>query len=580
MHLTSSIPFIWTFIVIQSDSAHAFLIPPSPPASFPAPIVERDVNVIAAPAIVQQNVAANPPLPILEIGYEHIISQIGENITLVESQSTTNDRRHSGISKVVSLSVALAQCGPGTPCVDGSCCNSVGKCGFKPYNCKTTGTTTCISNCEAQANCGVDSLNGAQKCPLNTCCSYFGYCGTTDVFCKGATTHHPNAPDTTLPCQKGFGSCEVAQKPSCKAGDRSASRGRKVAYWQAGNVQWRSCDKVWASQIDTTVLTHLIFAFASIDPKTFKVVPVDPRTDIPLYSQFTALRSTVLKTWIAVGGGGLNDAGAPTIHAWSDMASSAESRAVFISSLTNFMNRYGFQGVDLDWETPVLAYRGGRQADFGNIVLLVKEMRSAFGKRYGISIAIPTDFSALSQFDLIAMQPYLDFFNFMAYDIHGPWEAARLGAHVLPQASIQDIESRIVPLWFDGIEPSKVNLGLPYYGRGYTLSNTSCVDAGCPYTSTSAPGPCTHSEGIMSLKEILDLIKQKHLEPKLISDTFQKQITYDGNQWMAYDDAETLAMKEIWADQNCLGGTVAWTVDFVGGSGKLVIGSFPMSFKH
>jgi chitinase len=182
----------------------------------------------------------------------------------------------------------------------------------------------------------------------------------------------------------------------------------------------------------------------------------------------------------------------------------------------------------------------------------------------------PTDFYGLSTFDLIAMQPYLDFFNFMAYDIHGPWEATTLGADARPQASILDIEDRIVPLWFDGIDPSKVNLGLPYYGRGYALSNTSCTDVGCPYSGLSNAGACTNSPGILSLKEIQDLIKQKHLTPKLIPDQFQKEVTWDGNQWIAYDDAETLAMKEIWANEHCLGGTVAWSLDFIAGNGKSV----------
>lgn len=166
------------------------------------------------------------------------------------------------------------------------------------------------------------------------------------------------------------------------------------------------------------------------------------------------------------------------------------------------------------------------------------------------------------------MQPSLDFFNFMAYDIHGSWEAERLGAQVRPQASILDITTNIVPLWFDGVEPAKVNLGIPYYGRGYTLSNPSCTDVNCPYSGPSRGGPCSHSDGILTLKEIGDLIKRENLTPKLIPDAMQKEISYDGDQWMGYDDAETIAMKLMWADEHCLGGTVAWSIDFIAGNGK------------
>jgi chitinase len=153
-------------------------------------------------------------------------------------------------------------------------------------------------------------------------------------------------------------------------------------------VQWRGCDKVWPCQIDTTALTHLIFAFLFIDPKSFLVTPVDATVDPPLYTEFTALKTRKLQTWIAVGGFALNDPDTPTYTTFSDMASTPENRAAFITSIIAFMEQYGFQGVDIDWETPTLASRGGRQFDFANIVQLTKEMRAAFGTKYGISIAV------------------------------------------------------------------------------------------------------------------------------------------------------------------------------------------------
>lgn len=94
-----------------------------------------------------------------------------------------------------------------------------------------------------------------------------------------------------------------------------------------------------------------------------------------------------MQTWIAVGGSGLTDPG-PTFTTFSDMASTPENRASFITSLCEFMDKYGFQGVDLDWETPTLSYRGGKQVDYSNIVTLVNEMRYAFGNKFGLSIAM------------------------------------------------------------------------------------------------------------------------------------------------------------------------------------------------
>jgi hypothetical protein len=65
-------------------------------------------------------------------------------------------------------------CSDSAPCSDGSCCNNQGKCGFGPANC---GVGNCTNNCNATAECGRDSAGGDVSCPLNVCCSYYGYCG-------------------------------------------------------------------------------------------------------------------------------------------------------------------------------------------------------------------------------------------------------------------------------------------------------------------------------------------------------------------------------------------------------------------
>lgn len=150
----------------------------------------------------------------------------------------------------------------------------------------------------------------------------------------------------------------------------------------------------------------------------------------------------------------------------------------------------------------------------------------------------------------------------------GPWEATYNGAFVRSQTSILDIQEDLKPLWFAGIAPSKLNLGLAAYGRGYKLAPTAfpCTDVGCAYTGPSDPGSCTNSAGILSLQEIKTLINQRGLVPKLLADEMVKQIVWDGN-WMGYDDADTFALKRTWADEHCFGGSMTWSIDFNSGAG-------------
>ncbi|KAG9241455.1 bacteriodes thetaiotaomicron symbiotic chitinase [Calycina marina] len=407
--------------------------------------------------------------------------------------------------------------------------------------------------------CGRDSLNGAQKCPLNLCCSYFGYCGTTPLHCSSQ-----DAAGQVTPCQKDYGRCGVLYPPSCPQGT-STSKGRKVAYYQAAGVRYRKCNRITPSQINTEGLTHLNFAFAQLDPTTFAVVPADP-LDLMLYRPFTALKSATLQTWIALGGFTFNDPG-PTHTTFSDMVTSPANRAAFIKSIIEFMGKWGFQGADLDWEFPGQSDRGGRPSDAKNLVLLVKEMRAAFGRKYGLSTVLPPDFTYLSGNDPVGMSPYVDFFNYMTYDLHGPWEASYIGAKVRPQTSIIDVDSALVSLWFDGVPPSKVNLGIAYYGRGFTLTDKNCREIGCPYSGGSKSGPCTGSTGVLSLREIKQLVNDKVAIPKLLPDLMIKEISYD-DQWIGYDDAETITLKEKWGDRHCLGGTAIWSIDFDSGAGS------------
>jgi hypothetical protein len=66
----------------------------------------------------------------------------------------------------------------------------------------------------------------------------------------------------------------------------------------------------------------------------------------------------------------------------------------------------------------------------------------------------------------------------------------------------------------------KINFGLALYGCGYTLADPSCeqADGICYFRAGNKPGPCTHSEGILSLIEIRSLIRAEGLESVPLGD--------------------------------------------------------------
>lgn len=140
-----------------------------------------------------------------------------------------------------------------------------------------------------------------------------------------------------------------------------------------------------------------------------------------LYTRVTALkeRQPDLQIWIAVGGWAMNDPGAYRTT-FSDIAASESAQDQFFESLVSFMLNNGFDGVDLDWEYPVAKDRGGIEADFDNYVTLVRRLRERLnnsGRQFGLTITLPASYWYLKGFDIVNLEPYLDWFNIMTYDI-------------------------------------------------------------------------------------------------------------------------------------------------------------------
>lgn len=181
------------------------------------------------------------------------------------------------------------------------------------------------------------------------------------------------------------------------------------------------------------------------------------------------------------------------------------------------MSTYGFDGVDLDWEYPGADDRGGKAADTENYVLFVKEMKAAFGSKYGISMTLPTSYWYLQHFDLSGIQQHVDWFNLMAYDLHGVWDAASkfVGSYIAPHTNITEIDLGLDLLWRAGVTPDKVVLGQGWYGRSFTLSSPSCntPNGACRFSGPANAGPCSNAAGILDNQEILDIISKNNLQP-------------------------------------------------------------------
>lgn len=76
------------------------------------------------------------------------------------------------------------------------------------------------------------------------------------------------------------------------------------------------------------------------------------------------------------------------------------------------------------------------------------------------------------------------------------------------------------------------------------MSSSSCLEAGCPFSGGGKAGPCTATVGILSDIEIREVVAAGAtvtLDPVAAV----KIVTWDDNQWVSYDDAETMNLKQV-----------------------------------
>ncbi|KDR82337.1 hypothetical protein GALMADRAFT_237588 [Galerina marginata CBS 339.88] len=442
----------------------------------------------------------------------------------------------SFISLSGSLVVAQFTCSPTQPC-DIGCCTKFGSCGLGPDSC---GPENCISNCDRKSDCDPGwgtQWSTTESCPLNVCCSKFGFCGTTSDFCGNVTV----------------------TPPSCSG---SSSSKRTIGYYESWS-NTRPCDKMYPEGIPIGSYTHLNFAFAFVNPSTFAISPMSDG-DPALYTRFTALKNTNpgLQTWISIGGWSMNDPDQPTATTFSDLAGSTDAQSKFFASALSFLETYGFDGVDIDWEYPVAPERSGKPADYQNYVTFLQNFRNALhssGHNYGLTITIPSSFWYMQHFDVVSIEKIIDWFNVMSYDLHGTWDSTDkfIGPFIAAHTNLTEIDIALSLLWRNNINPDNVVLGLGFYGRSFTLAEPSCNTPGCVFTSGGDAGACTQSVGTLSFAEIQRLVAEG---AKVTTDTTAavKMVTYNTNQWVSYDDADTFKMKIDYANSHCLGGTMVW----------------------
>lgn len=259
--------------------------------------------------------------------------------------------------------------------------------------------------------------------------------------------------------------------------------------------------------------------------------------------QRTNPNSSSLKALISVGGG----SGSKEFPA---LAAHRSSRSHFAKACRELVDRYGLDGVDVDWEHPQT------DKDGKNYVALLEALRAELpAPRYELTTALPVGEYVLQHIDLAKAARYLDYLNLMCYDFNGPW--TKVCGHQSKLFALSSNPMDIHPelrrsgngaveyVISRGFPARKIILGIPAYARTFGGAHGS----GQPFQSSSE-------------MDYVDLPREWVHNAKIdqnIGAAFYVDQSQGGKGFVTFDVPETVRRKAEYVKSQGLGGLFYWT---------------------
>lgn len=314
------------------------------------------------------------------------------------------------------------------------------------------------------------------------------------------------------------------------------------------------------SSIDTKLFTHLYYSFLIPNNVTFKF-DIDNST-AEMLSNFTSTlhsKNPPIKTLFSVGGASVGKI------LFSKMASTNCNRKNFIFSSIEVARKFGFDGIDLDWEFP----QSPKEMDDFNS--LIYEWRAEAQKEAQITcraqllLTAATYFSVdffldkvYRKYSVKAISDNLDFINAMCYDYRGSWDTSVTGSQALlfdPNSNVST--SYGLSSWARaGLPKRKLVMGLPLYGRTWKLKDPKLSYIGAPGAGVG-PGD---EFGTITYSDI-EIFNKENNAVVVYDMATVSTYSVAGTSWIGYDDERSTSVKVEYAWAAGLGGYFFWAVN-------------------
>ncbi|HAE91599.1 glycoside hydrolase family 18 protein [Tissierella praeacuta] len=357
---------------------------------------------------------------------------------------------------------------------------------------------------------------------------------------------------SVLICGLAFSILSAAPQAMAKSIE---NQGKKVIGYY---TSWSAYSGFTPDKVDATKLTHINYGFANIS-EDLKVILGDSYIDPSNIKKLNELKKTnpKLKILISIGGWTWSDK-------FSDVALTDKSRNNFANNCVDFIKKYGFDGIDLDWEYPVaggISTNKSRKEDKQNFTLLLKTIREKLnvqgkkdGKHYVLSIAGGAGNMYIENVELWNIHKYIDFANIMTYDMHGVWDkytdfnAPLYINNSSPNYVKWSIDSAVKSWINAGFPKEKIVMGVPFFGKQYNMVNLS---ANGLYQTYKGGSSISYADIVSKYLNKPGVIKYYHSESMV-------PWLYDGINFISYENEESIEHKGEYIKSKGLGGVMIW----------------------
>lgn len=208
----------------------------------------------------------------------------------------------------------------------------------------------------------------------------------------------------------------------------------------------------------------------------------------------------------------------------------------FGQSILDFLEKYEFDGIELDWEF-------ASNAQLKRLLSSIYDTLSSRG--FIVTLALrpnnPPDRELADLADLLFVQAW-----------RTPKE--KFAAHPAPLKFAVSTTKR----WIDArIDPSKIILGVPIFGLSYTLAYKNYTSAGSPVSGLGLEGPYTKHCGSLAYYEICEKLENLWKYGRDDEGAYAKM----ADQWIGYDDPITIKLKAAYVKSAGLGGISMTSLD-------------------